>query len=141
MRAGAASVAEQAGLLEHRAAILAEAVEAVRAVEDSAERLKEADGRLSEAAFRAGFDTPAAASAALIDERGQRDIQHRLDEWQHQRATVTARLAEPETAAAGLAAPARTEEAAAGSAAAERPCGRRRRRSRRPGPAARNCTR
>ncbi|MFC4959832.1 SMC family ATPase [Streptomyces mauvecolor] len=120
VRAGAASVAEQAGLLEHRAAILAEAVEAVRAVEDSAERLKEADGRLSEAAFRAGFDTPAAASAALIDERGQRDIQHRLDEWQHQRATVTARLAEPETAAAGLAAPARTAEAEAESAAAER---------------------
>ncbi|MGW8726894.1 AAA family ATPase [Streptomyces sp. NPDC055808] len=119
-RAGAASVAEQAGLLEHRAAILAEAAEAVRAVEDSAQRLKEADGRLSEAAFRAGFDTPAAASAALIDERGQRDIQHRLDAWQNQQATVGARLAEPETAAAGLAPPARTDEAAAESAAAER---------------------
>ncbi|MCT9088501.1 SMC family ATPase [Streptomyces sp. ASQP_92] len=119
-RAGASSVAEQAGLLERRAAILAEAVEAVRAVEDSAERLKEADGRLSEAAFRAGFDTPAAAAAALVDERGQRDIQHRLDAWQQERAAVTACLAEPETAAAGRAAPARTAEADAESAAAER---------------------
>ncbi|MGW2789209.1 AAA family ATPase [Streptomyces sp. NPDC001251] len=120
VRAGAASVAEQAGLLEHRAAILAEAAEAVRAVEDSAARLKEADGRLSEAAFRAGFDTPAAASAALVDERGQRDIQHRLDAWQQRKATVGARLAEPETAAAGRAAPARTEEAAAEAAVADR---------------------
>ncbi|MFG2720469.1 AAA family ATPase [Streptomyces sp. NPDC048416] len=119
-RAGAAGVAEQAALLEHRAAILAEAAAAVRAVEDSAVRLKEADGRLSEAAFRAGFDTPEAASAALIDEPGQRDIQHRIDAWQHQYATVTARLAEPETAAAGRAAPARPEEAEAGAAAAER---------------------
>ncbi|GGY54419.1 AAA family ATPase [Streptomyces xanthochromogenes] len=120
VRAGAASVAEQAGLLEHRAAILAEAAEAVRAVEDSAARLKEADGRLSEAAFRAGFDTPAAASAAQVDERGQRDIQHRLDAWQQRKATIGARLAEPETAAAGRAAPARTEETAHASAAAER---------------------
>ncbi|MFG3281166.1 AAA family ATPase [Streptomyces sp. NPDC048111] len=119
-RAGSASVAERAALLEHRASVLAEAVEAVRAVEESAARLKEADGRLSEAAFRAGFDTPAAASAALIDERGQRDIQHRLDAWQQQRHTVAARLAEPATAAAGRAAPARTEEAAAEAADAER---------------------
>ncbi|MFE9408802.1 AAA family ATPase [Streptomyces sp. NPDC006704] len=119
-RAGAASVAEQAELLEHRADILADAVEAVRAVEDSAERLKEADGRLSDAAFRAGFDTPAAASAALIDERARRDVQHRIDAWEHQYATVTARLAEPETAEAGRTAPARADEAAAEEAEAGR---------------------
>ncbi|MFJ8309769.1 MULTISPECIES: AAA family ATPase [unclassified Streptomyces] len=120
VRAGASSVAEQAALLEHRTAILAEAVEAVRAVEATSERLKEADGRLSDAAFRAGFDTPAAASAAMIDERGQRDIQHRLDAWQQQESAVTARLAEPETAAAGLLPQARTEQAAAELAEAER---------------------
>ncbi|MET9364243.1 SMC family ATPase [Streptomyces sp. NPDC006632] len=119
-RAGAASVAEQAALLEHRADILAGAAEAVRAVEDGAERLKEADGRLSQAAFRAGFDTPDAASAALLDERGQRDIQHRIDEWQHAYAAVGARLAEPETAAAGAQAPARADRCEAAAAAAER---------------------
>ncbi|WP_329466443.1 SMC family ATPase [Streptomyces sp. NBC_01431] len=119
-RAGAASVDEQAVLLERRTAILAEAVETVRAVEACAERLKDADGRLSEAAFRAGFETPAAASAALIDERGQREIQQHIDAWQRQEAAVADRLAEPETVAAGKLPPARTEELEAAYAKAER---------------------
>ncbi|MDX3432407.1 SMC family ATPase [Streptomyces sp. ME01-18a] len=110
-RGGCASVAERAGLLERRAGAVAEAAEALRAEQDAAERLKEADGRLADAAFRAGFATPQAAAAKLLDDTAQRELQHRIDAWQTEAATVADRLAE-EDARAAADRPAATPEAA-----------------------------
>ncbi|UNM13714.1 AAA family ATPase [Streptomyces formicae] len=97
---GAGTVADRAALLERRIGLLDTAAEAVRAAEDTAQRLKEADDRLADAAFRAGFDTPAAAAAALLGDAGQRELQQRIDIWQHEAAAVADRLAEPDTLAA-----------------------------------------
>lgn len=119
-RGEARSVAEQAALLEHRAGLLAGAAESVREVEVTAQRLKDADGRLSEAAFRAGFDTPRAAAEAFLDDRQQRELQHRLDEWQREEAAVADRLAEPATVAASERPAARIEEAEAVHARVDR---------------------
>lgn len=94
---GAASVADRTAQLEDRARWLAAAAEAVRAVETTAERLKEADGRLGNAAFRAGFDTPAAAAEALLADAERRTLQRRVDEWEAESAAVADRLAEPGT--------------------------------------------
>ncbi|MFI2352164.1 AAA family ATPase [Streptomyces sp. NPDC019443] len=93
-RGGAGSVAEHAALLERRVRLLTDAAEAVRAVDLTAQRLKEADDRLSDAAFRAGFDSPRAAAAVLLGEAEQRDLQHRIDAWQTEAAAVADRLAE-----------------------------------------------
>ncbi|MFJ9212872.1 AAA family ATPase [Streptomyces sp. NPDC102264] len=119
-RGDADSVAERAARLADRAGRLAEAAEAVRAVETTALRLKEADGRLAGAAFRAGFDTPEAAADALLTDTDRRELQHRLDDWRAEAAAVADRLAEPETRAAADHPPARTEAAAAAHDAAER---------------------
>uniref|UniRef100_A0AAU3H0Z4 Nuclease SbcCD subunit C n=1 Tax=Streptomyces sp. NBC_01401 TaxID=2903854 RepID=A0AAU3H0Z4_9ACTN len=99
-RGACASVAEHAALLERRAGLLADAAEALRAEQGAAERLKEADGRLADAAFRAGFATPEAAAAELLDDTAQRDLQHRIDAWQTEAATVADRLAEEDARAA-----------------------------------------
>ncbi|MEU6477100.1 SMC family ATPase [Streptomyces sp. NPDC047017] len=115
-RGEAPSVAARAAQLERRAALLADAADAARAAETGAERLKDADGRLAEAAFRAGFETPRAAADALLDDAAHRQLQHRLDTWQAEDAAVRAVLAEPDTlAAAGrpAALPAAAEQAAA----------------------------
>ncbi|MFD6423298.1 AAA family ATPase [Streptomyces sp. NPDC060198] len=88
------SIAAHADRLARRADLLAEAAEAVRAEQGAAERRKEADGRLSDAAFRAGFDTPQAAVATLLDRPAQRQLQSRIDAWQAEAATVADRLAE-----------------------------------------------
>ncbi|MFJ5730185.1 AAA family ATPase [Streptomyces paradoxus] len=94
------SVAARAAQLERRTALLTDAADAARTAEDSAQRLKDADARLADAAFRAGFETPQAAAAALLDPAAHRELQHRLDAWQHEEAAVRAVLAEAETAAA-----------------------------------------
>jgi exonuclease SbcC len=99
-RGESGSVAAHAALLERRVALLADAAEAVRSEELAARRSKEADGRLADAAFRAGFDTPEAAAATLLTDAEHRDIQHRIDGWQAEAAAVAERLAEPETCAA-----------------------------------------
>ncbi|MGA5424854.1 AAA family ATPase [Streptomyces lavendulocolor] len=114
------AVEEHAAALEHRIARLTEAAGAVRTVEDTARRLKEADDRLADAAFRAGFDTPAAAAAALLDDVSHRDLQRRLDAWQAEAAAVADRLAEPETRAAAARPPADPERARVAHAAADR---------------------
>ncbi|HEY9370727.1 MAG TPA: SMC family ATPase, partial [Streptomyces sp.] len=95
-RGESASVAENATLLERRIAILVAAAESVRAMELSSQRLKEADDRLADAAFRAGFETPAAAAAALVDDARHRELQHRLDAWQAEDAAVADRLRDTE---------------------------------------------
>ncbi|MFJ7294662.1 AAA family ATPase [Streptomyces collinus] len=94
------SVAARAAQLERRTALLTDAADAARAAEDGAQRLKDADARLADAAFRAGFETPQAAAAALLDNAAHRELQHRLDLWQHEEAAVRAVLAEADTAAA-----------------------------------------
>ncbi|MET7606332.1 SMC family ATPase [Streptomyces avermitilis] len=99
-RGAADSVAERAAQLERRTALLTDAADAVRTAEDTAQRLKDADARLADAAFRAGFDTPGAAAAALLDDAAHRDLQRRLDAWQSEEAAVRAVLAEADTAAA-----------------------------------------
>jgi exonuclease SbcC len=117
-RGSAHSVAARAGQLERQVALLTDAADAARAAEESAERLKDADGRLAEAAFRAGFDTPRAAAAALLDDVAHRELQRRLDAWRSEEAAVRAVLAEADTAAAAEQPPAdlAAAEAAAGAA-------------------------
>ncbi|MGW0792480.1 AAA family ATPase [Streptomyces sp. NPDC002911] len=108
-----ASVAEHAELLERRAGLLADAAEALRAEQGAAERLKEADGRLADAAFRAGFDTPQAAAAKLLGDTAQRELQHRIDAWQTEAATVADRLAEEDARSAAARPPAAPDAAQA----------------------------
>ncbi|THA31273.1 SMC family ATPase [Streptomyces sp. A1277] len=93
-RAGYASVGEHAAVLQERVALLVDAVGTVREEETAAARLKEADDRLADAAFRAGFDTPRAAAQTLLDDAAQRTLQHRIDAWQAESAAVADRLAE-----------------------------------------------
>ncbi|MFE7395444.1 AAA family ATPase [Streptomyces sp. NPDC057557] len=94
------SVAERAELLERRVGLLAAAAEAVREEETAARRRKEADGRLADAAFRAGFDTPQAAAETLLTDAEQRELQRLIDAWQSEAAAVADRLAETATRAA-----------------------------------------
>ncbi|MGN5630569.1 AAA family ATPase [Streptomyces sp. AC154] len=93
-RGGSSSVTEHAALLQRRIALLVEAAEALREEESAAARLKEADDRLADAAFRAGFDTPRDAAATMLPDSRQRALQHRIDAWQAESAAVTDRLAE-----------------------------------------------
>ncbi|MFF4054267.1 AAA family ATPase [Streptomyces sp. NPDC001668] len=105
-RGAADTVAARADQLERQAALLTDAADAARVAEDTAQRLKDADARLADAAFRAGFDTPQAAAAALLDAAAHRDLQHRLDAWQTEEAAVRAVLAEADTAEAAQQPPA-----------------------------------
>lgn len=105
-RGVADSVAVRAAQLERDAARFAEAADAVRLAEGTAQRLKHADARLADAAFKAGFDTPRAAAEALLDAATGRALQHRLDAWQQEEAAVRAALTEPDTAAAAQQPPA-----------------------------------
>ncbi|WP_327174458.1 SMC family ATPase [Streptomyces sp. NBC_01335] len=107
------TIADHADRLARRADLLAEAADAVRTEQSAAERRKEADGRLADAAFRAGFDTPQAAVATLLDRAAQRQLQNRIDVWQAEAATVADRLAEEdarEAAARPAASPDRARE-------------------------------
>ncbi|MGW5886325.1 SbcC/MukB-like Walker B domain-containing protein, partial [Streptomyces koyangensis] len=105
-RGGAAGVAERARQLEKRAALLTEAAEASRAAEESAGRLKEADARVADAAYRAGFDTPEQAAAAVLDDAGHRELQHAVDARRLEEAEVSSALADPATAEAAALPPA-----------------------------------
>ncbi|MFF2537393.1 AAA family ATPase [Streptomyces cyaneofuscatus] len=106
------SVAAHADRLTRRVALLADAAEAVRTEQDAAQRRKEADDRLSDAAFKAGFDTPQAAAATLLGAAAQRDLQHRIDAWQAEAAAVADRRTERDAREAA-------ERPAAQTAAAE----------------------
>ncbi|MFS0691268.1 AAA family ATPase [Streptomyces nitrosporeus] len=114
------SVAAHAALLERRAALLADAAEALRAEQRAARQRKEADGRLADAAFRAGFDTPQDAAAALLDSAAQRELQREADAWQAEAAAVAERLAEADAAAAAEQPPAAPDAAQAAYDLAER---------------------
>lgn len=114
------SVAEHAALLERRVGLLAEAAEAVREEETAALRRKEADGRIADAAFRAGFATPQAAAASLLTDAEQRGLQRLVDAWQSESAAVADRLAETATRTAAQSPPAAVDVAAAAYDTAER---------------------
>ncbi|MEU1040168.1 SMC family ATPase [Streptomyces sp. NPDC005907] len=100
VRGDADSVAARSAQLERQAARLSDAADAARGAEEAAQRLKAADARLADAAFRAGFDTPQAAAAALLDDTAHRELQRRLDAWQNDETAVRAVLAEADTSAA-----------------------------------------
>lgn len=105
-RGASGSVAARAAQLERQTALLTEASEAARTADDTAQRLKDADARLADAAFRAGFDTPGDAADALLDDERHRALQHRIDAWQNEEAAVRSLLAEPDAAAAAQQPPA-----------------------------------
>ncbi|MER5754005.1 SMC family ATPase [Streptomyces sp. NPDC002088] len=105
-RGSAGSVAARAAQLERQVALLTDAADTARTAADTAQRLKHADARLADAAFRAGFDTPQDAAAALLDDAAHRELQRRLDAWQSEEAAVRAVLAEADTAAAAQQPPA-----------------------------------
>ncbi|MEU3655446.1 SMC family ATPase [Streptomyces sp. NPDC032161] len=119
-RGDRASVAEHAELLERRAGLLAAAAMAVREEEAAAQRRKEADGRLADAAFRAGFDTPQDAAASLLTDAEQRELQRLTDAWQSESAAVADRLAETAARTAADGPPAAVDAARAAYDAAER---------------------
>ncbi|MFK0154022.1 AAA family ATPase [Streptomyces sp. NPDC090493] len=105
-RGSAASVSARAAQLERQVALLTDAADTARAAEDTARHLKDTDARLADAAYRAGFDTPQAAAAAVLDDTAHRELQRRLDQWQSEEAAVRAVLAEADTAAAARRPPA-----------------------------------
>uniref|UniRef100_UPI00066D2822 AAA family ATPase n=1 Tax=Streptomyces sp. SBT349 TaxID=1580539 RepID=UPI00066D2822 len=133
---GTAGIARRVATLSHTAEALAAATGAVRTAEESADRLKQADARAADAAYRAGFPTPRAAAEALVGPGTQRDLQDRLDAWAAEEAAFAAVLADPaatdaaalptadpEAGAAALAAAtARLRTAASGHAAATARC-------------------
>ncbi|MFE3517835.1 AAA family ATPase [Streptomyces sp. NPDC059166] len=112
-RGECATVAERAALIGRLAHRVSAAAEALRTEYAAAERLKEADGRLADAAFRAGFDTPRAAAAKLLADDAQRELQHRVDAWQTEAAAVADRLAEADARDAAARPPASPEAAEA----------------------------
>ncbi|MFI6703063.1 AAA family ATPase [Streptomyces sp. NPDC050509] len=119
-RGAAASVADRVAELADRARWLAEAAETARVADATALRLKEADGSLAGAAFRAGFDTPGAAAEALLGSADRRAFQHRIDDWQAEAAAVADRLAEPATRDAAARPPAAPDAAQSAHDTAER---------------------
>ncbi|MGW4305797.1 AAA family ATPase [Streptomyces californicus] len=119
-RGASASVAEHADRLTRRVARLADAATAVHAEQEAARRRKEADDRLSDAAFKAGFDTPEAAAATLLGPAGQRELQHRVDAWQAEAAAVADRRAERDAREAAERPAARPEAAESVHETAER---------------------
>lgn len=119
-RGGSGSVTEHAALLQRRVALLVEAAETLREEESAAARLKDADGRLADAAFRAGFDTPQAAVRAMLPDSRQRALQHRIDAWQAEAAAVADRLAETDARAAAGRPPAAPDTAQTAYDTAER---------------------
>ncbi|WP_407288942.1 AAA family ATPase [Streptomyces sp. BP-8] len=112
-RGECASVTERAGRLERQVALLAAAAEASGTARSCAERIKEADAGASDAAFRAGFDTPQAAAEALLRDEEWRALQQRLDDWQRETAAVEAELADPAARAAAELPPAAPDAAQA----------------------------
>ncbi|MBT2450903.1 SMC family ATPase [Streptomyces sp. ISL-43] len=118
VRADAPSVAARAGVLEDRVRMVAAAAASLRRAEATAARLKEADGQLADAAFKAGFDTTEEAADAVLPEYERTALQRRMDAWQAEEAMLADRLGESDTAAAAVLPPAAPEEAEAYAAQA-----------------------
>jgi exonuclease SbcC len=109
------TVAEHRARLTELIELLAAAALAVRRGEETAERLKSADDALADTAYRAGFDTPEAAAAALVSDGDLRDLCEQAEQWQREEAAVHAELTAlglAEAAALPPADPARAQAAA-----------------------------
>ncbi|MEU3353900.1 SMC family ATPase [Streptomyces sp. NPDC037389] len=119
-RDGAESVAHRAALLERRLGLVAGAAEAARETARTADRLKEADDRLADAAYRAGFGTPAQAAEALLSAPARRELDEREEAWRREEAAVAAELADPGPAEAAALPPAAPEAARTAADAATR---------------------
>lgn len=119
-RGGAAGVAERAAQLTSLADRLAAAARAAREAAAAAGRSKDADSRVADAAYRARFETPEEAAAALLDPAALRDLEARLEAWQAEAAAVAEALAEPRAAAAAARPPAAIAAAEEAFAAAGR---------------------
>ncbi|MFF1921155.1 AAA family ATPase [Streptomyces sp. NPDC058221] len=119
-RGESGSVTEHAALLQRRIVLLVEAAGTLREEENAAVRLKEADGRLADSAFRAGFDTPQSAAETVLPDSRQRELQHLIDVWQAEAAAVADRLAETQARAAAGRPPAAPDTAQAAYDTAER---------------------
>ncbi|MDK1474533.1 SMC family ATPase [Streptomyces sp. 549] len=110
-RGTAASVSEQASRLQRFAELAARASAAAQQAQDSADRLKQADAQLADAAYRARFSTPQQAAGAVLPPARQRALQERLDDWQAQEGAAAAELADPQVQAATELPPAAPETA------------------------------
>ncbi|WP_438316199.1 AAA family ATPase [Streptomyces sp. HUAS TT3] len=119
LRGNEPTLAARARILEDRVRIVAAAGTALRRSETAAARLKEADGQLADAAFKAGFDTVEAAAAAVLPDRERSALQHRLDAWRAEEATLADRRGEADTAAAAALPPADPHAAGAEAERAE----------------------
>ncbi|MFE2311551.1 SbcC/MukB-like Walker B domain-containing protein, partial [Streptomyces sp. NPDC059411] len=113
VRGDAPSVAARAEVLEDRVRMVTSASAALRRAEATAARLKEADGQLADAAFKAGFDTTEEAADAVLPEYQRTDLQHRMDAWQAEEAMLADRRGEHDTAAAAALPPADPDAAEA----------------------------
>ncbi|MDX3073944.1 SMC family ATPase [Streptomyces sp. MI02-7b] len=102
-RGAFATVAERRDRLAEQAERIAAAPAAARAEQDTARALKDADADLADAAYRAGFDTPEAAAAALLPSAEVQRLRQRAEERRREEAAVTAELTALDVAeAAGL---------------------------------------
>ncbi|MFD0270553.1 AAA family ATPase [Streptomyces sp. NPDC127106] len=119
LRGDAPTLAARARILEDRVRMVSAAATALRRSETAAARLKEADGQLADAAFKAGFDTVEAAAAAVLPDYERSALQHRLDAWQAEEATLADRRGESDTAAAAALPPADPHAAEAEAGRAE----------------------
>ncbi|MFE7127139.1 AAA family ATPase [Streptomyces sp. NPDC057617] len=119
-RGDAETVADRVAQLEDRARRLAGAAGAAREADTTALHLKEADGRLANAAFRAGFDTPQAAAAALLTDTDRRQLQRVLDEFRDEAVAIDTVLTDAEIRRAAARPPAGTAATEAAYDAAER---------------------
>ena len=115
-----ATVADRRTALAADIARSAEAARAVRTANDTAQRVKEADARLADAAYRAGFDTPEAAAAALLPDDEARRLREDAEQWQREEAAVTADLTALDLSDAAALPPADPDQAARTAEAANR---------------------
>ncbi|MCK1798950.1 SMC family ATPase [Streptomyces sp. XM4193] len=100
LRDGEETVGATARRLEALAERLGEAAEAAKEAAGTAQRGKEADAALADAAWMAGFDSPRSAFEAALDAAGQRELQRALDSWQAEEQALADAFADPEMRAA-----------------------------------------
>ncbi|MEO3755269.1 SMC family ATPase [Streptomyces sp. B6B3] len=103
---GTPGLAERVAALTRHTEELAAATAAARTAEETAQRLKQADDRLADAAYRAGFGTPQAAADATLPPDEQQRLQKRLDAWHAEETGLAATLADPRITAAAAQPPA-----------------------------------
>ncbi|WP_424214926.1 AAA family ATPase [Streptomyces sp. BI20] len=97
---GADTVTARIAELDRRIRLVTGAARTGRALAEAADRLKEADGRVADATYRAGFTHAEEAAEALLDGPARRAAQGALDAWQAEEALLAERFAETDAEAA-----------------------------------------